>query len=538
MRKATATNRLGPPFNPSAGSFPKFKASVDSKTIATQETPSQRPRFIMLGGFLGAGKTTTILRLAQHLQRLGQRPGLITNDQAEGLVDTAVLEELELPVREIVGGCFCCKSEALVDALEKLASGIDTKPGARRRRNTQTFKPDVFIAEPVGSCTDLVATVTLPLEQIYRTGFIMAPYAVLVDPFRAEQVLGIGNSQSGLQNPKLAGSKAAELRAFSQPRRERKSLAAQEARKRPITLKGVEVSRGNEPATPISASEAEEIVAIQQEMKSVIARIAGRQPTEEPRLARNLAPHITSGFSDDVNYIYRKQLEEAEIIVINKLDLTTDERLARLRESLRAEFPDVRIVEIASREGKNLDPLFHALLNETGRTPKVMQVDYKRYGAGEALLGWVNGRYQIRSVRIKQAGRAKASREPAGPMTLAPDTWLMGLAKEIQALLRKKDVEIAHLKLCFGGEGGLAVVQLARSDTEPEFTQRIARSVSGGELRVNLRAEADPDRLLAAVNRALVTAVQAVPGLSITTASSQHFRPGQPKPTHRVGRVA
>ena len=48
----------------------------------------------MLGGFLGAGKTTTILRLAQYLQRHGHRPELITNDQAERLVDTALLEEL------------------------------------------------------------------------------------------------------------------------------------------------------------------------------------------------------------------------------------------------------------------------------------------------------------------------------------------------------------------------------------------------------------------------------------------------------------
>jgi G3E family GTPase len=36
----------------------------------------------MIGGFLGAGKTTAILKIAQHLRSRGQRVGLITNDQS------------------------------------------------------------------------------------------------------------------------------------------------------------------------------------------------------------------------------------------------------------------------------------------------------------------------------------------------------------------------------------------------------------------------------------------------------------------------
>ena len=45
-------------------------------------------RFIMVGGFLGAGKTTTIGRLAGMLTKQGHRVGIVTNDQAADLVDT------------------------------------------------------------------------------------------------------------------------------------------------------------------------------------------------------------------------------------------------------------------------------------------------------------------------------------------------------------------------------------------------------------------------------------------------------------------
>ena len=65
--------------------------------------------YLMIGGFLGAGKTTAILQLARHLTAQGKRVGLITNDQSVGLVDSAVLSHAEFPVEEITGGCFCCR---------------------------------------------------------------------------------------------------------------------------------------------------------------------------------------------------------------------------------------------------------------------------------------------------------------------------------------------------------------------------------------------------------------------------------------------
>jgi G3E family GTPase len=48
-------------------------------------------RYIMVGGFLGAGKTTAMLQFGQHLAGKGLRVGLVTNDQSSGLVDTTML---------------------------------------------------------------------------------------------------------------------------------------------------------------------------------------------------------------------------------------------------------------------------------------------------------------------------------------------------------------------------------------------------------------------------------------------------------------
>lgn len=80
--------------------------------------PTSAPRYIMIGGFLGAGKTTTVARLARRLADQGLRVGLITNDQGSELVDTAMLAARGFPVEEISGGCFCCRFNSLLEAAQ------------------------------------------------------------------------------------------------------------------------------------------------------------------------------------------------------------------------------------------------------------------------------------------------------------------------------------------------------------------------------------------------------------------------------------
>ncbi|NCQ32706.1 MAG: cobalamin biosynthesis protein P47K, partial [Armatimonadetes bacterium] len=52
----------------------------------------------MIGGFLGAGKTTALIETAKRLAERGKRVGLITNDQAEDLVDTGLARAQQLSV--------------------------------------------------------------------------------------------------------------------------------------------------------------------------------------------------------------------------------------------------------------------------------------------------------------------------------------------------------------------------------------------------------------------------------------------------------
>lgn len=389
-----------------------LSAATVSSASAHSVTPTAR--YIMIGGFLGAGKTTAVARLAASLHARGLRVGLITNDQGSGLVDTSVLRARGFATEEIPGGCFCCRFNSLVDAAGKL---------------TTASRPDVFIAEPVGSCTDLVATVTYPLRRIYGDRFTIAPLSVLIDPQRALRVFGLTEGRA---------------------------------------------------------------------------------------------------FSDKVLYIYRKQLEEADLIVINKRDAIAPDDLARLRSALATEYPHASVLTASARTGDGLDVWFDRLLAHDQIARRVMDVDYAVYADGEALLGWLNTTAQITA---------------APGIEFDANAVLTTLARDVQTQLNAAGGEVAHLKMTFSPDGGLndlAAVNLVRSDFVPELGLRLDQPVASGQLILNLRAEAAPDTLRIAVETALVrlalgsaSPADALPALHARIDHLEHFRPGKPQPTHR-----
>jgi G3E family GTPase len=125
--------------------------------------------FIPFSGFLGAGKTTTILTAAAELEAHGRTVAIITNDQGKSLVDTKLVRSKVAAVGEVSGGCLCCRFDDLLAVTDRLLAG---------------GRVDTVLAEAVGSCTDLQATVVRPLRQSYGDRFEVAPLTTIVDPQR------------------------------------------------------------------------------------------------------------------------------------------------------------------------------------------------------------------------------------------------------------------------------------------------------------------------------------------------------------------
>jgi Ni2+-binding GTPase involved in maturation of urease and hydrogenase len=229
-------------------------------------------RLILVGGFLGSGKTTLLYRAAQNLTSRGLRVGLVTNDQAPGSVDTRLLAQRGLDVREVGGSCFCCNFPALLRNAGTLRKSVNA---------------DVILLEPVGSCTDLSATVLQPLKERFREEFVPSPLSVIVDPFRIRQV--------------LAGTR----------RRSR---------------------RGS-------------------------------------------------------NYIFLKQLEEADLILLGKADLIDGNERKEMRRLLSAAFPKIPVRTLSPLSGAGVSGWLDKALGSSWSGNRIADVDYDVYAEGVAERG-------------------------------------------------------------------------------------------------------------------------------------------------------
>jgi Ni2+-binding GTPase involved in maturation of urease and hydrogenase len=363
-------------------------------------------RFVMVGGFLGAGKTTTLARLARGYTARGLKVGLVTNDQAQDLVDTTSLRAQGFPVQEVPGACFCCKFDELVDR----AGALQTAE-----------RPDVILAEPVGSCTDLVATVVQPLKDLYRGRFIVAPYSVLFKP------------SHGL------------------------------------------------------------------------------------RILRNEA----AGFSPKAAYIFRKQLEEADAIVINRADELKPAEMSELKRLLCEQFPGTPMLVVSAKTGEGFDT-YQALLDQEGAFGrKLLDIDYDIYAEGEAELGWLN---------------ASAHLVAATPFDI--DAVLTQMIDGLRRSLAGLGGEIAHLKVIgLEDAGAFGVANLVSSATGTELSLQSKAKAREIDLIVNARVAVDPADLERQVHR-VVRHVCDQLGIAVTFRHTQSLRPGRPTPTHRYTAAA
>ncbi len=358
----------------------------------------------MLGGFLGAGKTTAIARLAAHYVAAGKNVALVTNDQAYDLVDTHTLRAGGFDVGEVPGACFCCKFDDLVDTI----NGLSEKQ-----------VPDIVIAEPVGSCTDLVATVIQPMQELFGDRFELGPLVVLLKPEHGRKILG---------------------------------EAVDGKRRR--------------------------------------------------------------GFSPKAEYIFLKQLEEADAIAINKIDKLSDEQQQDLLQRLSHRFPDTPAFGVSARDGQGFDRLIDAASAVQKRTWSAMEMDYETYAQGEAELGWLN--CQI---------TARASER------FSLDQLTLKLVQSIADQLAADECEVAHLKVLGQTLSDTAVANLVGGDSRPELSLASEIKTGSADVLVNARVAADPE-LLAEMVQSSAAAVAGELGISLEVGNIQRFRPAPPQPTH------
>lgn len=358
-------------------------------------------KLIIAGGFLGAGKTTLLREAAKQLMAQGLRVGLITNDQAPELVDSELLSLNNLQVAEVSGSCFCCNFNGFTDAIQKV-------------RNEAAA--DIIIAEPVGSCADLSATIMQPLKQYRNRELQTAPLSVLADPTRLASI--------------LAGEDA--------------------------------------------------------------------------------------GLHPDAAYIYRKQLEESDIILINKADLLTDEQLEDLKHQTAEAFPAATILTISAITGTGVNDWLDQVTSRQDAGKRLVEMDYDIYANGEAVLGWLNGTVSLQGENTDW------------------DTFTRTLLANLAEQFDKDDLSVGHVKL-IAENGRQFIVGNVTGTASTLSTYGSAGKSDSVKLIINARVETSPEKLDRIVRQTLDTLCNE--RYTIDVIAWRYLQPGRPQPTHRFTEV-
>jgi G3E family GTPase len=227
-------------------------------------------------------------------------------------------------------------------------------------------------------------------------------------------------------------------------------------------------------------------------------------------------------FSDGIIYIFEKQIEETELLVINKIDLLTEADTHRLLELAGKAYPHKQLLAQNSLERWAVSRWLDLLQREAGSPPLVsLDLNYDAYASGEGKFVWFDREYNVPSDSASQREALK--------------TFLLRLADELPRAVNA----VAHIK-CLVSDGDNAVkLNLTGLDSPADAWQNQTdhlAELNSGQLRllVNIMAEGE----IEPVRRTLDDLIQRYLiqlGMDIEPVSAFERVPGYPQPTMRIG---
>lgn len=257
---------------------------MDAASVPRADGAAGKISFMVVSGFLGAGKTTTMIALGEHMNKTHGTVGIIANDLGANLVDTNLTQTSGCTVEEIASGCICYQMDNTIDKIRRL-----------RDRDGATF----VMSDIPGCGVGALDHVYHRLARENADEFTLAPFTVIVDPERLKMIM-----------PEKAD----------------------------INLP-------------------EELV-----------------------------------------YLLQLQLEEADLVVLNKIDLLTDDERERYLAFLRQACPDVAVLAISALERTGIDELADFVTTHTSALKNFSVRDDEKFAAAEEKLTWYNRRMFFKTI--------------------------------------------------------------------------------------------------------------------------------------------
>ena len=235
------------------------------------------------------------------------------------------------------------------------------------------------------------------------------------------------------------------------------------------------------------------------------------------RVRELLLEETPTTFPEEVSYLFKKQLEEADIIVLNKIDSISQHETERLVSVINKIYPEKTVMAVSAKEGERMDDWLEDLLSgRPGANTVLRQIDYDRYAAAEAVLGWLNAAIMLNARDSFEA--TEFSRK---------------LALRLQEAFKEKNAGIGHLKFLITSGGKTMWTNITNLTAEPLISGEPLGSLSKGTLILNARVRLDPEDLERMVKQILHGLFEET-DIRSKEVDFQCFSPAYPEPPYLV----
>ncbi len=197
------------------------------------------------------------------------------------------------------------------------------------------------------------------------------------------------------------------------------------------------------------------------------------------RLYEMLLDESPSEFARSFAPIFHQQLEEADILVLNKIDKLSTEETQKLLGALRQRHPGKTVLAISAKRGDGIDEWMNLVMQDAPPGSHVLEkADYSAYEIGGVKLGWLNASVQL-----------------VGEPPFNPREYAQMLLRRLREAAVARGSEVLHIKLAVHCQGRALGASLLGSEAEPVFGGEDLGDVRQAMLVLNARLGIDPPPL-------------------------------------------
>lgn len=216
-------------------------------------------------------------------------------------------------------------------------------------------------------------------------------------------------------------------------------------------------------------------------------------------------------FDETVTYIYLKQLEEAGIIVISKIDLIDKKELAEVKLLMDERYGNKVVLYQNSFNEANIQGWLQTINNyQSAGNLRSLDINYDIYATGEARLAWFDEELEIFSSDNNALQQA------------------MDLVNTIYTKINAHQFAIGHLKFLI--DGRIKINFTTGGGQKPDFKIQPAPTAA---LLINIRVQIGAKMIRQIVDET-IKQVEVQSACKVVVHSVAAFHPGYPRPTYRM----